>query len=170
MREATRLEIEEDLRRRNADGAKQMAKMKNPMRLILVVDDFADDREMYDYFLSANGFRVAMACDGEEALEKAAKLQPDLIIMDLGLPGVGGWEAIRRLKAEGRTKRIPIVVLTGRAFASAQAVGSDGCLTKPCDPEKLLTEINRVLDPKPCPPQQHAELALETPSASPRRK
>jgi two-component system, cell cycle response regulator DivK len=147
-----------------------MAKMKNPRRLILVVDDSADDREMYDNFLSANGFRVSLACDGEEALEKAAKLQPDLIIMDLGLPGVGGWEAIRRLKGKGRTRQIPIVVLTGRAFASAHAVGSDGCLTKPCHPDKLLTEINRVLEPKSRPSQQHAQLALETPLVSPRRR
>ena len=114
-------------------------------RQILVVDDFKDDREMYAYFLSLKGYQVSVACDGEEALSKASQLRPDLIIMDLWLPGIGGWEAIRRLKGDKKTSHIPIVVLTARAFVSAKAVGSDGCLIKPCHPDDMLAEINRVL-------------------------
>jgi two-component system, cell cycle response regulator DivK len=115
-------------------------------KLILIVDDFKDDREMYSHYLSRSGFQVALACDGEEALEKTFRLKPDLILMDLWLPQIGGWEAIRQLKSDHRTHHIPIVVLTARAFVSASAVGSDGCLIKPCHPEDLLTEVLRVLE------------------------
>lgn len=113
---------------------------------ILIVDDFKDDREMYAHYLTRSGFRVSLACDGEEAVDKAFQLLPDLILMDLWLPQVGGWEAIRRLKADEKTKNIPIVVLTARAFVSATAVGSEGCLIKPCQPDDLLVEVVRVLE------------------------
>jgi two-component system, cell cycle response regulator DivK len=119
--------------------------MATQKRRILVVDDFKDDREMYAHFLSLKGFQVTIATDGEEALDKVIQLRPDLIIMDLWMPGIGGWEAIRRLKADAKTRDIPIVVLTARAFVSAQAVGSDGCLIKPCNPEEMLAEVNRIL-------------------------
>jgi two-component system cell cycle response regulator DivK len=124
---------------------KPRSKQSSRDTLILIVDDFRDDREMYSYFLTLKGFQVASAGDGTEALKKAFELQPDLIIMDLGLPGMGGWEAIRRLKADEKTKHIPIVVLTARAFISAKAVGSEGCLIKPCQPDKMLAEISHVL-------------------------
>ncbi|HKS97550.1 MAG TPA: response regulator [Terriglobia bacterium] len=121
-------------------------KMEDQNRLILVVDDFKDDRDMYAQFLSLKGFRVVAAADGEEALDKAAQLQPDLIIMDLWMPRISGWEAIRRLKINGRTRHIPIVVLTARAFVSAKAVGSEGCLIKPCDLDEMLAEVTRIID------------------------
>src|SRR5579872_1644977 len=114
--------------------------------LILIVDDFKDDREMYSHYLTRCGFRVSVASDGQEGLDKARELLPDLVLMDLGLPEVGGWEAIRQLKANEKTKHIPVVVLTARAFVSAAAVGSDGCLIKPCPPADLLVEVVRVLE------------------------
>ncbi len=114
--------------------------------LILIVDDFKDDREMYAHYLTRSGFRVSLASDGQEAVDKAFEELPDLILMDLWLPQVGGWEAIRRLKGDEKTKNIPIVVLTARAFVSAPAVGSEGCLIKPCQPDDLLVEVIRVLD------------------------
>jgi two-component system, cell cycle response regulator DivK len=114
--------------------------------LVLIVDDFKDDREMYSYYLSRSGFRVSSASDGQEGLDKAFQLLPDVILMDLWLPHIGGWEAIRQLKASEKTKHIPIVVLTARAFVSATAVGSDGCLIKPCQPDDLLVEVVRVLE------------------------
>jgi two-component system, cell cycle response regulator DivK len=131
-----------------ADGRdlKARSKMTNPGQLILVADDFKDDRDMVAHFLSLKGFRVTLASDGEEALNKAFQLHPDLIILDLWMPGIGGWEALRRLKGDARTQRIPIVVLTARDFVSAKAVGSDGCLIKPCPPDILFAEINRVLN------------------------
>jgi CheY-like chemotaxis protein len=113
--------------------------------LVLIVDDFKDDREMYGYYLGRNGFRISLACDGQEALDKAFQLRPDVILMDLWLPQIAGWEAIRQLKANDKTRHIPIVVLTARAFVSAKAVGSDGCLIKPCQPDELLAEVTRVL-------------------------
>lgn len=117
-------------------------------RLILIVDDFKDDRDLYSRFLSLKGFQVMVAGDGEEGLAKALQHRPDLIILDLWLPGIGGWEAIRRLKGNERTEHIPIVVLTARIFVSAKAVGSDGCLIKPCLPEEMLGEVTRLLGPK----------------------
>ena len=123
-----------------------MRKVMTQKSLILIVDDFKDDREMYAHYLSRCGFRVSLACDGQEAVDKALQLLPDLILMDLWLPQVGGWEAIRQLKANEKTKNIPIVVLTARAFVSAAAVGSEGCLIKPCQPDDLLVEVVRVLE------------------------
>ena len=123
-----------------------MCKVITRKSLILIVDDFKDDREMYGHYLTRCGFQVSLASDGQEAVDKALQLHPDLILMDLWLPQVGGWEAIRQLKADGRTKDIPIVVLTARAFVSAPAVGSEGCLIKPCQPDDLLVEVVRVLE------------------------
>lgn len=117
--------------------------------LILLVDDFPDNREMYAEFLTFSGLRVAEADDGHEALEKAFGLLPDLIVMDLSLPGVDGWEATRRLKADARTKNIPVIALTGHALAGhskgALEAGCDVFVTKPCLPERLLEVIQSTL-------------------------
>lgn len=118
--------------------------------LVLVVDDFQDNREMYAEFLRFSGLRVEEAVNGHEALDKAAALLPDLIVMDLSLPGIDGWEATRRLKREPATKHIPIIALTGHALAGysegARQAGCDAFVTKPCLPEDLLAEIRRILD------------------------
>ena len=87
--------------------------------LVLVVDDYQDAREMYAEYLSFSGFRVAEAGTGVEALEKAFELQPDVILMDLSLPGMDGWAATRRLKTDDLTRHIPVVALTGHALAGA---------------------------------------------------
>jgi CheY-like chemotaxis protein len=117
--------------------------------LILVVDDFADNREMYSQFLAFSGFRVAEAQNGHEALEKAFDLRPDLIVMDLSLPGLDGWEATRRLKSDDRTRGIPVIALTGHALAGhskgAMDAGCDAFITKPCLPERLMEEIKSML-------------------------
>lgn len=114
--------------------------------LILIVDDCSDDREMYGRYLSRFGFTVSLAADGQEALQKAFELLPDLILMDLALPELDGWEAMRQLKAGEKTRDIPIVVITARALASAEALGSDGCLIKPCQPDDVLVEVVRALE------------------------
>ena len=117
--------------------------------LILVVDDFQDAREMYAEYLQFSGFRVAEARNGNEAVTRAFELQPDLILMDLSLPGMDGWEATRVLKADARTRHIPVVALTGHALASASAgakkAGCDSFLTKPCLPDDLVVEVRRLL-------------------------
>jgi two-component system, cell cycle response regulator DivK len=117
--------------------------------LILVVDDFADVREMYAAYLRFAGFRVDEAVDGLEALQKAAALLPDLVLMDLSLPGLDGWEATRRIKADAATRHIPVVALTGHTLAPfvqrAKDAGVDGFLAKPCLPEALVSEVKRLL-------------------------
>lgn len=117
--------------------------------LILVVDDFLDNRQMYAEYLAFSGLRVEEAENGHEALEKAFEMLPDLIVMDLSLPGIDGWEATRRLKADPRTKRIPVIALTGHALAGhskgAMDAGCDAFITKPCLPERLLEEVRKTL-------------------------
>jgi two-component system, cell cycle response regulator DivK len=117
--------------------------------LILVVDDYQDAREMYAEYLQFSGFRVAEARNGNEAVEQAFALKPDLILMDLSLPGMDGWEATRRLKADDATKHIPIVALTGHALAGAsegaRRAGCDSFVTKPCLPDDLVIEVRRML-------------------------
>ena len=116
---------------------------------VLVVDDFEDNRAMYAEFLRYSGFDVTEASDGAEAIEKATALRPDVVIMDLSLPIVDGWEATRRLKAEPSTRDIPIVALTGHALEGhSQGAREAGCnrfLAKPCLPETLLETLRELL-------------------------
>jgi CheY-like chemotaxis protein len=117
--------------------------------LVLVVEDYQDAREMYAAYLQFSGYRVAEATNGLEAIEKTLELMPDIILMDLALPKMDGWEATRRLKVDARTKHIPIVVVSGHALEgsvkSAQAAGCDAFLRKPCLPNALLAEVKKLL-------------------------
>jgi CheY-like chemotaxis protein len=117
--------------------------------LVLVVEDYQDAREMYSEYLRFSGFDVIEAANGFEAIEQAVAQTPDIVLMDLALPKMDGWEATRRLKADARTKEIPIVALTGHALAghadSAQKAGCDSFVTKPCLPDALVAEIQRML-------------------------
>src|SRR5207245_10719384 len=109
------------------------------------------DREHLEFC----GFEGAQAANGIEALQQAADTQPDIILMDLSLPVMDGWEATRRLKADTRTAKIPVVALTGHALAGisegARKAGCDAFVTKPCLPEDLVKEIRRVLDESKTP-------------------
>jgi two-component system, cell cycle response regulator DivK len=124
--------------------------------LVLVVEDYQDAREMYAAYLTFSGYRVAEATNGFEAIEKAIELMPDIILMDLALPRMDGWEATRRLKDDERTKRIPIVALTGHALTAhaegARQAGCDAFVTKPCLPDALVAEIQRMLAARSSPP------------------
>jgi two-component system, cell cycle response regulator DivK len=117
--------------------------------LVLVVDDVAHGREIFAEYLEFRGFRVATAADGQEAIDRAFELRPDVILMDLSLPRVDGWEATRRLKQDGRTAAIPIIALTAHALAAAhdkaKEVGCDAVVTKPCLPRDLEQEVRRQL-------------------------
>jgi len=117
--------------------------------LVLVVDDVAHGREIFAEYLEFRGFRVATAADGLEALDKAFELLPDIILMDLSLPQLDGWEATKRLKGDDRTRTIPIIALTAHALASAHdkamAAGCDSVVTKPCIPRDLEAEVRRQL-------------------------
>jgi two-component system cell cycle response regulator DivK len=118
--------------------------------LVLVVDDFHDNREMYTQYLSFAGYRVAEAVDGEDALAKARSLLPDVIVMDLSLPRLDGWEATRRLKKDPLTRAIPVIALTGHALAGhaegAIGAGCDAFVTKPCVPSELESLVREMLN------------------------
>jgi two-component system, cell cycle response regulator DivK len=117
---------------------------------VLLVDDYPDAREMYAEYLEFSGFDVVEAENGMEALQRAVETSPDIILMDLSLPVMDGWEATRRLKADKRTAPIPVVALTGHALAGisegAKKAGCDAFVTKPCLPEDLVKEIRKILD------------------------
>jgi two-component system cell cycle response regulator DivK len=120
---------------------------------VLLVDDYPDAREMYTEYLEFSGFDVVEAGNGMEALQRAIDTSPDIILMDLSLPLMDGWEATRRLKADERTASIPVVALTGHALAGisegAKKAGCDAFVTKPCLPEDLVREIRKILDNSP---------------------
>ena len=130
--------------------APMSAPKKREQPLVLVVEDYQDAREMYAAYLQFSGFEVAEAGNGIEAIEKTQELLPDIVLMDLALPRMDGWEATRRLKNDPRTRHIPIVALTGHALAGhaegAREAGCDAFVTKPCLPDALVTEIKRLLD------------------------
>jgi CheY-like chemotaxis protein len=104
---------------------------------------------MYSEYLSVCGFRVAAAQNGLEAVEKTRALLPDVVLMDLSLPIMDGWEATRQLKQDELTRHIPVIALTGHALVgyaeSARRAGCDAFVTKPCLPEALVDEVNRML-------------------------
>jgi two-component system cell cycle response regulator DivK len=121
--------------------------------LVLVVDDYADAREMYCESLLAAGFRVAEASNGAEAVAQARALSPDAILMDLSLPGLDGWEATRLLKAGEATHHIPVVAITGHVPAQAReranAAGCDRLLIKPALPDQVVAEVRLALGGNP---------------------
>jgi two-component system, cell cycle response regulator DivK len=116
---------------------------------ILVVDDFDDNRELYATMLVDAGFRVEQASNGREALDRIAEGKPSLVIMDLSMPILDGWEATRVIKADPSTADIPVIALTGHAtnygLQRAKDAGADLVLTKPCLPDELLVQIRRLL-------------------------
>ena len=132
------------------DGVSQApARSEGVPPLVLIVDDYDDNREMYSSYLEFAGLRVAEAINGKEALSKTTELMPDLIVMDLSLPGIDGWQATRSIKEDPRTRHILVLALTGHALEGAsegaKEAGCDGFLTKPCLPEDLCKEIQRML-------------------------
>ncbi len=117
--------------------------------LVLVADDVCEQRGLLVKLLRPAGLRAAEAGDGREAIEKARSLRPDLIVMDLSMPVIDGWEATRRLKADPDTRRIPIVILTGCGLldqSRAFEVGCDAYLLKPCSAQDLIGVVRMLLD------------------------
>jgi two-component system phosphate regulon response regulator PhoB len=116
---------------------------------ILVVDDEADIRELVEYNLAKEGYKVVCAATGEEALKKARAGVPDLIILDLMLPGVDGLEVCRLLKSDARTQRIPIVMLTAKGeesdIVAGLELGAADYVTKPFSPRVLVARVRAML-------------------------
>jgi two-component system, cell cycle response regulator DivK len=129
--------------------AKYSAHGASDAPLILIVDDIEDNRVLYAEYLAHHGMRVDEAVDGEDALEKIATLLPDLVVMDLSMPRLDGWEATRRIKANAEWRHIPVLVVTGHALEQdvrrAREAGCDALCTKPCLPEDLLAHVNELL-------------------------
>jgi len=119
------------------------------MSRILCVEDNADNLMMLQRRLTRRGFEVTISMNGAESVEWAKTLQPDVIVMDLNLPGIDGWEATRRLKNQPETKDIPIIVLTadpkGKSREKALAAGCDEFELKPIDFEGLVGKIQSLL-------------------------
>lgn len=122
--------------------------------VVLVVDDDADARMIYSIYLRAMGCDVFTGQDGRAAVDKATDLLPDLVVMDLAMPRVDGWEAIRRLRESSWTREIPIVAVSAapESRESAFEAGADAYLSKPCEPQVLWWQIRALLDlPEPDP-------------------
>jgi CheY-like chemotaxis protein len=117
-------------------------------KTILLVEDNPHNRKIFSGMLTHAGFRVVEAEDGQQALDRAATEKPDLILMDLSIPGVDGWEVTRRLKS-GETRQTPIIALTAHAMRGdeerAIQAGCDGYLTKPISPKKVVEEVKKYL-------------------------
>jgi CheY-like chemotaxis protein len=118
-------------------------------RKILVVEDNDMNRDMVSRYLEALGFRVVQAADGIEGIERALAERPDLILMDLSLPGLDGWEATRRLKADEATQDIPVIALTAHAMLGDREqtlrAGCDDYETKPIDFQRLMAKVEALL-------------------------
>ena len=124
-----------------------------PSQKILVVEDNQDNRELVVKVLKINGYKVIEAVDGEEALEKTKTENPDLILMDLFIPKIDGYEVTRRLKSDKDLKHIPVIALTAHALKGdmevALAAGCDGYMPKPIDVRELPKQIEYFMKHNP---------------------
>jgi CheY-like chemotaxis protein len=137
------------MRRSGRNARASVISSRTPAPLVLVVDDYAATRQMYFTYLTSKGMRALVAGEGLTAVRLAEREQPDVIVMDLSLPMLDGWEAIRRLKGNSRTAHIPIVACTGNVVGGsgerAIAAGCDAYVIKPCLPEQLFEQIRILL-------------------------
>lgn len=132
---------------------------------ILIVDDYQDALDIWTIYLRSMGYRVSTAVDGASAIAMAHQGIPDLILLDLELPGISGFEVARRLRADPETEGIPMMAVTGyshvRQLDLAREVGFDAIAVKPCDPEALLLDIKRLLDEAAGPVQMDGRTVEE---------
>src|SRR5215203_1688659 len=124
-------------------------RMTRKAKTVLLVEDNEDNRIVYSTILRHFGYTVTEALNGEEGIAKARGERPDLILMDISIPIIDGWEATQVLKHDPATNDIPIIALTAHALASdrekAMEVGCDGYLAKPCEPRAVVAEVQRFL-------------------------
>ena len=121
----------------------------NTTKTVLLVEDNEDNLIVYRTILDHVGYRVIEARDGEEGVARARADKPDLILMDVSLPKMDGWEATRRIKADESTRQIPIIAVTAHALdddrEKAIQVGCDGYLAKPVAPRRVVEEVERFI-------------------------
>jgi two-component system, cell cycle response regulator DivK len=117
--------------------------------VVLIVEDDPETRHFYQSIFEQDGFRIEQAHNGLQALEKAIQACPDLILTDIAVPGIDGIELCRRLRADERTRAIPVLAITGygdrRYPDRAIGAGANHVLIKPCGPDVLVTEARRLL-------------------------
>ena len=122
---------------------------KPPSPLVLIAEDNVDQQDLYATYFLWRGFRVQVVQDGEMAVQCAITAPPDVIVMDLSMPILDGWNATHKLKAHPRTAHVPIVACTAHAFGPsverALIAGCDAYVVKPCLPQDLFREISAVL-------------------------
>jgi CheY-like chemotaxis protein len=120
-----------------------------PPKRILLVDDYPDALEIWGLYLRTQGYEVETAEDGLSAVEQAHQLAPDIIVLDLELPGITGYEAAIRLRDSAATRNIPLIAATGyshmKQLDQARRSGFDSVIVKPCEPSALVAEIERLL-------------------------
>lgn len=124
--------------------------MATTAKHILIVDDYPDALDIWTLYLRSLGYEVSTAADGASAISQAEQLLPDLIVLDLEMPGISGFEAARRLRQNPSTEDIPLIAATGyshhRQLAMAREAGFDQVVVKPVEPDRLVEEIERLLD------------------------
>jgi phosphate regulon transcriptional regulator PhoB len=135
------------VRRRSVEPAESAAGQR--LGRILVVEDEPDVAEMIRYNVSREGYEVAVVKNGADAIERARELRPDVVLLDIMIPQLNGWEVCRRLKQEPRTRPIPIIMVTGRVEEGDKILGfemgADDYITKPFSPRELVARIRAVV-------------------------
>jgi len=123
--------------------------MSETSKTVLLVEDNEDNRTVYRTILEHFGYEVIEARNGEDGIRMAREDHPDLILMDISIPLIDGWEATKILKGDAATANIPIIALTAHALATdrakAQEVGCDGYLAKPCEPRRVVAEVEKFI-------------------------
>jgi two-component system, cell cycle response regulator DivK len=138
--------------------SKELTLTSGAGRRVLLVEDNLHNRRIFAGVLTHYGYEVREAVNGAEAVELAKASPPDIILMDLSLPVMDGWEATRQLKEIPELRQVPIIALTAHAMAGdderALASGCDGYLTKPISPKRVVAEVQRVLAGLTPPPRE----------------
>jgi two-component system, cell cycle response regulator DivK len=123
--------------------------MADNSKRVLLVEDNEDNRTVYRTILEHFGYGVIEARNGEDGVRIAREEHPDLILMDISIPVIDGWEATKILKGDDKTRNIPIIALTAHALATDRAkaseVGCDGYLAKPCEPRRVVAEVEKFI-------------------------
>ena len=119
------------------------------IKLVLLVEDNEDNREIYTTLLRHVGYEVLEAVDGEHALHLTQQRTPDIVLLDISLPKLDGWQVARRLKASDHTRHVPIAALTAHAYQSdrdlAKSIGFDAYLAKPVEPRDVLACVRQLI-------------------------
>ena len=136
-----------------------------PGKHILIVDDYPDALDIWAIYLRSLGYRVSTAGDGAEAIAQAQRLLPDLIVLDLELPRVSGFDVAKRLRQDPETRHIPLIAATGyshlKQLDRARDAGFDHIVIKPCDPDSLVEDIERLLLVPEASTVDHPSTAVE---------